>query len=50
MNSARHGLRNDLVRIATEAMVARGLEPEFPAGVQQQLASITGPGRDNVGH
>ena len=47
MDPARHGSRNDLVRIATEAMAERGLEPEFPAGVQQQLASITGPGRDN---
>ena len=28
-------------------MAERGLEPEFPAGVQQQLASIGGPGRDN---
>ncbi len=36
----------DLVRIATEVMVERGLEPEFPSGVQQQLSSITGPGRD----
>jgi len=34
------------VRIATEAMSERGLEPEFPAGVQQQLSSITGPGSD----
>jgi len=46
MNPARHGSRNDLVRIATEAMAERGLEPEFPAGVQQQLASITGTGSD----
>ena len=27
-------------------MSERGLEPEFPAGVAQQLSSITGPGRD----
>lgn len=27
-------------------MSERGLEPEFPAGVRQQLSSITGPGRD----
>ena len=47
MNPARHGSRNDLVRIATEAMAERGLEPEFPAGVQQQLASISGPGRED---
>ena len=46
MNPAHHRPRADLVRIATEAMSERGLAPEFPAGVQQQLASITGPGRD----
>lgn len=28
-------------------MTERGLEPEFPAGVRQQLASITGPAREN---
>ena len=27
-------------------MSARGLEPAFPAAVEQQLSSITGPGRD----
>jgi len=46
MNPTHHRPRTDLIRIATEAMVERGLEPEFPAGVQQQLASITGAGRD----
>ena len=35
-----------VVRIATEVMSERGLEPEFPAGVGQQLSSITGPGWD----
>jgi hypothetical protein len=34
------------VRIANEAMTERGLEPAFPAGVQQQLSSLTGSGRD----
>lgn len=38
--------RADLVRIASQAMRERGLEPEFSAGVVQQLAQITGPGRD----
>jgi exoribonuclease-2 len=38
--------RADLVRIATESMTERGLEPEFPAAVARQLASISGPGRD----
>ncbi|HEY8708788.1 MAG TPA: RNB domain-containing ribonuclease, partial [Burkholderiaceae bacterium] len=46
MNPAHHRSRTDLVRIATEAMSERGLAPAFPASVQQQLSSITGPGRD----
>jgi len=39
-------LRSDLVRIATEAMKERGLEPEFPAGALRELAALTGPGVD----
>ncbi len=39
-------LRSDLVRIATEAMKERGLEPEFPAGALRELAALTGPGED----
>jgi exoribonuclease-2 len=35
--------RADLVRLATRAMSERGLQPEFSAGVEAQLASITGP-------
>jgi exoribonuclease-2 len=46
MRSAQQRSRSDLVRIATKAMAERGLEPEFPASVQQQLSSLTGPGRD----
>ncbi len=46
MNAAHPSRRIDLVRIATEVMSQRGLEPEFPAGVRQQLSSITGPARD----
>ncbi len=46
MNSAPHRPRTDLVRIATEAMSTRGLEPAFAKVVEQQLSSITGPGRD----
>jgi len=46
MNPAHARRRTDLVRIATHAMAERGLEPEFPAAVQHQLSSITGPGRD----
>ena len=46
MNTAHPSTRGDLVRIAIEVMSARGLEPEFPAGVAQQLSSITGPAVD----
>ncbi len=46
MSPAHARRRSDLVRIASEAMLERGLEPEFPAGVAQQLAAIQGPGRD----
>src|SRR6185295_13117274 len=42
----RAGRRSDLVRIATEAMLERGLEPEFPPGALQQVETIPGPGRD----
>jgi exoribonuclease-2 len=38
--------RSDLVRIATRAMSERGLEPEFPARVESELAVIIGPGSD----
>ncbi len=46
MKSAQQRSRSDLVRIATEAMTERGLEPDFPASVQQQLSSLTRPGRE----
>jgi len=39
--------RSDLVRIAIHAMTERGLMPEFSNRVEQQLATITGPGADN---
>ena len=44
MNRPPNTRRADLVRIATEAMTERGLEPEFPEAVAQQLAAIDGPG------
>ncbi len=50
MSQQSHASRSDLVRIAGEAMVERGLEPEYPAAVQAQLATITGPGRDKDPH
>ena len=46
MAKAHHVDRSDLVRIAGEVMAERGLEPEFPAAVHAQLATITGAGRD----
>jgi exoribonuclease-2 len=46
MNNTPARRRADLVRIAHEAMLERGLEPEFAPAVQQQLATIAGPGRD----
>ena len=47
MHSQRQHQRSDLVRIATHVMAERGLEPEFSRRVEQQLAAITGPGRDD---
>ena len=44
MNPTQTRRRADLVRIATESMSERGLEPEFPAAVHRQLAAIGGPG------
>ncbi len=35
--------RATLAAIARRAMTERGMEPEFPAAVQQELASIAGP-------
>ena len=43
----RHHHRSDLVRIAVDALAERGLEPEFPPAVDQQLRGIAGPGRDD---
>ena len=46
MNPTHFHHRSDLVRIATRAMAERGLEPEFPARVERELAGITGPGNE----
>jgi exoribonuclease-2 len=43
---ARHN-RSDLAEIAKQAMIDRGLEPEFPAGAQRQLEAITGAARES---
>lgn len=39
--------RADLVRIAVDVMVERGLEPAFPPEALRELAAIAGPGRDD---
>ncbi len=44
MNPPSTSRRADLVRIATESMVERGLKPEFSAAVAQQLAGLHGAG------
>lgn len=46
MNQPSTNHRADLATIATWAMFSRGLEPEFPPAVQQQLAQVTGPARE----
>lgn len=38
--------RYDLAQIARQAMVDRGLEPEFSVAVEEQLAQIDGPARE----
>lgn len=41
-----HYSRKDIARIATHAMIERGLEPEFSNEAIQQLEKITNPGED----
>lgn len=43
MNTSRPPQRSTLAQIAYQAMIERGLEPEFSPAVAQQLASIEGP-------
>src|SRR5690242_18806142 len=45
MSQQRTHHRATLTEIAKQAMINRGLEPEFSQAVQQQLASITRPAR-----
>ena len=47
MHPPQHHHRSDLVRIATRAMLDRGLEPEFSQHVEQQLSRITGAARES---
>jgi exoribonuclease-2 len=46
MHSTAPHHRSDLVRIAIGAMSERGLQPEFSASVQQQLATLAGPSQE----
>ncbi len=41
-----HYSRKDIARIASHAMVERGLEPEFSPAVMQQVDKINAPGHD----
>ncbi len=45
--SGHHHHRSDLIRIAAEAMIERGLEPEYPTAALTQLAAIAGSGGDD---
>jgi hypothetical protein len=40
MTTSHHFTRGDLVRIATQAMSERGLEPEFPVRVKLVSTSV----------
>ena len=42
--------RADLVRIAVDVMVERGLEPAFPPEALRELAAITKPDHDDDPH
>jgi exoribonuclease-2 len=47
MTNAHPATRDDLARIAVQAMIDRGLEPRFSAEALSQLATFTGPGNDS---
>ncbi|WP_342114492.1 RNB domain-containing ribonuclease [Pseudoduganella sp. OTU4001] len=47
MSQAIRNHRANLATIAALAMFSRGLEPEFPLAVHQQLNRLTGPARDD---
>lgn len=47
MRHALNDQRSTLATIAAWAMFSRGLEPEFPHAVQQQVAALRGPATDN---
>ena len=43
----RKFVKSDIVRIADHAMQINGLEPGFSLQIEKQIASITGPAREN---
>ena len=45
-SSHRPNNRADLAQIAKQAMIDRGLEPEFSPAVEQEMARITGPSHE----
>ncbi|MDE2371662.1 MAG: RNB domain-containing ribonuclease [Burkholderiales bacterium] len=47
MHPSRPGRRADLLRIAVEAMVERGLEPEYPRAALDQLGAIQAAADDH---
>jgi len=48
MSAPQARKRSDLARIAAQVMYERGLEPEFPAAVHEQLAGLSGPARPDA--
>ena len=48
-NRARPNNRADLAQIAKQAMIDRGLEPEFSPAVEQEMARITRPSNETSG-
>jgi exoribonuclease II len=46
MSDAHRHSRADLAEVAKQAMIDRGLEPEFSPEAEKQLAAISGPARE----
>lgn len=47
MNQLHPNHRADLAQIAKQAMIDRGLEPEFSVAVEKEMERITGPARES---
>ena len=48
-SARRSNNRADLAQIAKQAMIDRGLEPEFSSAVEQEMAQIASPSRESGG-